>query len=88
MDTSWIQPAIVACIVAASAWVAFRKLAPKAARRLVNALVRAVGREPVVVSAEAGCGSGCSSCDSCGSSPVETKTIVVHHRRSAGHPST
>lgn len=85
MDNALIQLAIVAAIVAASAWVAFRKLAPRSARRLVNALLRAANREPAAVSSQAGCGSGCSSCDSCGSSPAETRTIVMHDRRNAGH---
>ncbi|CAN5407219.1 hypothetical protein BH09PSE6_BH09PSE6_16170 [soil metagenome] len=81
---TWFETAVVVLIVAICSWSAFVKTAPRLAQRLRIQLARSVGREVREVSSGAGCDTGCSSCDGCGSgksSEAETHRIVIHPRR-------
>ena len=82
-----VQGAIVALLVLWAAWIAFGKLAPRSRTRLVRALadrLEVPGRPQWALDlaarlrpppdAASGCASGCSSCDSCGSSSPPAKT--------------
>lgn len=62
-----VETVAVAVIVAIFAWRALRQLAPWLHRRLVDGLRRRLGLKVVATdSTAAGCGSGCSSCNNCG----------------------
>ncbi|QWT21738.1 hypothetical protein KPL74_06945 [Bacillus sp. NP157] len=77
-----IQGTIIALVVIASAYVAFRKLFPKTSTRVMASVssglnhdgrpgvVRALGRKLQPASASGSCGDGCGSCNSCGPAPA------------------
>ena len=90
-----LQAAIIALIVAWSAWYASRRLLPTASRRVQARLANWVERpthaawlrrlghaaQPVQT-ASGGCGSsGCSTCGACAPvAPVEAQPLVFHPR--------
>jgi hypothetical protein len=79
----WMQIAIVVAIVGISAWKVLAKYAPVTTTRIRSGLARSVGIKVEAPVVAAGCGSGCTSCSTCESSPTESRTIVVHHRQHA-----
>ena len=83
---AFLQGAIVAAVVLWAAWIAFGKLFPRTRTRAVRGLVHQLElpsrsqwshqmaerlRPPP--DKASGCGSGCSSCDSCGVATPATK---------------
>lgn len=60
-----IETVVVAAIVAIFAWRALSQLAPRLHRRLVDGLRRRLGLK-VAATGAADCGSGCGSCNNCG----------------------
>jgi len=88
---SLFEIALVALIVAACAIKAFGRFAPGTRMRLQSALaqrldhpgqaawLRALGRKLGAASPDAGCGSGCGTCGTCG--PGETKTVQLHPKK-------
>lgn len=88
---SLFEAALVTLIVAACAIKAFGRLAPKTRMRLQARLalrldrpdraawLRALGRKLGAAAPDAGCGSGCGTCGSCG--PAEAKTVEFHARK-------
>ncbi|RZS78828.1 DUF6587 family protein [Pigmentiphaga kullae] len=82
---------LVALIVAACAIRAFGRFAPKTRMRMQSwlarrmdrpgqaAWLRTLGRKLGAAAPDAGCGSGCGTCGTCG--PGETKTVQVHARK-------
>ncbi|CAN5257797.1 hypothetical protein BH10PSE17_BH10PSE17_36680 [soil metagenome] len=81
---TWFETVVVVLIVAICSWTAFVKTAPRLALRLRTRIARSLGHEVVAVSSGAGCDTGCSSCDSCGTGTADdssSRKIVVHPRR-------
>ncbi|OVZ57950.1 hypothetical protein CDO44_16370 [Pigmentiphaga sp. NML080357] len=88
---SLFEVALVAVIVAACAIKAFGRFAPKTRMRLQSwlarrldrpgqaAWLRAFGRKLGSATPDAGCGSGCDTCGTCG--PGETKPVQLHVRK-------
>jgi hypothetical protein len=83
---AFIQGVIVAAMVLWAGWIAFGKLMPRARTRAIRALADQLeqpsrpqwsrdlaSRLRPPPDKASGCGSGCSSCDSCGSSSPVTK---------------
>jgi hypothetical protein len=76
-----VQGVVIAVVVAAAAYVAFRKLLPKTSVRVMARVsatlnregrpgaVRALGRRLQPAAATGSCGDGCGSCGSCGPAP-------------------
>jgi len=87
-----VQGAIIALVVAASAWVAVRKLLPKtSARWLARAsanlnregrgrTLRSIGRRLQPATATGSCGDGCGSCNSCGPAQPRTEAQPLHFK--------
>ena len=88
-----VQGVIIALVVAAAAYVAFRKLLPKTSTRVMarisanlnhegrSAALRALGRRMQPATATGSCGDGCGSCGSCGPAPVaNTEAQPLHFK--------
>lgn len=88
-----VQGAIIALVVAAAAYVAFRKLLPKTSTRVMarvsatlnrdgrSSVVRSLGRRVQPAAATGSCGDGCGSCGSCGPAPVgKTEAQPLHFK--------
>lgn len=87
-----VQGAIIALVVAASAFVAFRKLLPKTSTRVMARVsaslnrkgraevVRSLGRKLQPAAATGSCGDGCGSCGSCGPAAPKTEAQPLHFK--------
>ena len=87
-----VQGAIIAVVVAASTWVAFRKLLPKTSTRVLARLsaalnregrsgaMRFIGRRFQPAAATGSCGDGCGSCNSCGPAAPRTDAQPLHFK--------
>jgi len=87
-----VQGAIIALVVAVSAWVAVRKLLPKTSARWLarvsaslnregrGSFSRSLGRRLQPATATGSCGDGCGSCNSCGPTPPRTEAQPLHFK--------
>jgi hypothetical protein len=87
-----VQGVIITVVVAASAWVAFRKLLPKTSTRLLARLsaslnregrsgaLRFFGRRLQPAAATGTCGDGCGSCTSCGPATPRSEGQPLHFK--------
>ena len=82
-----VQGVVIAVVVLAAAYVAFRKLLPKTSVRAMArvsaalnrdgrpGMLRALGRRIQPAVATGSCGDGCGSCGSCGPAPSVGPTV-------------
>ncbi|URL59987.1 hypothetical protein IM816_07855 [Luteibacter flocculans] len=91
----WVQGVVIGVVVAASAWMAFRKLLPKTSTRVLAHVsaslnrdgrapsLRSLGRRLQPAAATGSCGDGCGSCNSCGPAvaPTEAQPLQFKPRR-------
>ena len=87
-----VQGVIIAIVVVASAFVAFRKLLPTTSTRWLARLsarlnregrsgtLRFVGRRLQPAAATGSCGDGCGSCNSCGPTAPRTEAQPLHFK--------
>jgi hypothetical protein len=87
-----VQGAIIAFVVVASAYVAFRKLLPKTSTRAMARIsaslnregradaVRSLGRRLQPATATGSCGDGCGSCGSCGPAAPKSEAQTLHFK--------
>jgi len=82
-----VQGVVIAVVVFAAAYVAFRKLLPKTSVRVMArvsaalnrdgrpGMLRVLGRRIQPAAATGSCGDGCGSCGSCGPAPSVRPTV-------------